>query len=68
MKLSEINIVSECCQQPIVTGSKPEYPLGGHTWGINYKVDICEGCGQEASELQVCGSCGDVECLGGCEV
>lgn len=53
-----MNVVSKCCHKPIVPGIFMEYPLGGSTWGINEKAEICEGCGMEAEPVEICDCCG----------
>jgi len=58
---------SGCCLKPIETGTRMEYPLGGSTWGIPYKIDVCTGCGKEVEEyVLVHGCCGLEICE--CEV
>lgn len=51
--------ISKCCGKSTFEGMHREYPLGGSTWGINYKVTCCEGCGQECEEVEACDQCGE---------
>ena len=55
-------IVSDCCLRPVTEGVKVEYPLGGRAWGIRYKIDVCERCGEECEPIEVCEMCGEPEC------
>lgn len=60
----EIRVVSDCCKASVEQGSKPEYPLGGKVWGIQYKVDVCGDCGRECEpvEVEVFECCGEEVC------
>jgi hypothetical protein len=63
-----MNHVSPCCHADVVSDIKLEYPLGGNTWAIPYKVDRCESCGKEVEEyVEQCGVCGTVGCDERCE-
>lgn len=62
--------VSACCLKSIVNDVRLEYPLGGRTYAIPYKVERCEGCGLEidnVGETEVCETCGLELCEGDCE-
>jgi hypothetical protein len=61
-----MNLVSPCCQEPIVNGIYTESPLGD-PFIISYKTEICELCGKEAEGIEQCGICGEIDCLGECE-
>ncbi|SDJ62004.1 hypothetical protein SAMN05421868_13463 [Paenibacillus naphthalenovorans] len=63
----DLNIVSLCCGSSIEQGIEVDYPLGGRTWGISYKVDVCGNCGKEAETVEECGICGEIGCLNECE-
>lgn len=54
------SILSDCCLRETEAGTQVEYPLGGKTWGINYKISVCTCCGKpcETLELYVCEECG----------
>lgn len=63
-----VNCVSNCCHSSIDQGIRLEYPLGGHTHSISYKIDVCSECGQPVDYLmEQCGVCGEVGCAGECE-
>lgn len=65
-----MNVVSACCHRPIVAGSRLEYPLGGSTWAVSCKVDICECCGldiDDVGSVEECEECGLPGCKGNCE-
>lgn len=56
-------IVSGCCNRGVYSGTLIDYPLGGRTWSIAYKVDVCESCGKEVEEYEeACDNCGLVSC------
>jgi hypothetical protein len=66
--MKTFNVVSNCCHSSIDQGIKREYPLGGSTYGINYKIDVCSECGQPVDYMvEQCGVCGEVGCSGECE-
>jgi hypothetical protein len=63
------NIVTSCCNAPIVTGAIHDpHPLGSDEYngnGITYKVNRCENCGNdEFAAIDVCEGCGLRECEG----
>lgn len=61
-------VVSGCCHAEIVGGARMEFPLGGTTWGITYKIDCCSECGKEVEDYaEVCECCGEINCHGTCE-
>ena len=65
-----MNTVSACCHREIVSDIRLEYPLGGNTWAIPYKVDRCSCCGTDIDNVgmvEECEECGLVGCNGGCE-
>ena len=58
-----MNFVSNCCMASIEVGTRMEYPLGGSTYGISYKVDYCDSCGKEVDEVvEVTECCGEEQC------
>lgn len=61
------NLVSECCLRSVDDGTYRDFPLGGTTWGINYKTKVCSCCGKECDEVEACEECGLVGCQGECE-
>lgn len=66
--MKDFNLVSPCCHKSIAEGIAYEYPLGGNTWRIPYKKEICEGCGLEVTTpVEECGICGVVGCENECE-
>lgn len=66
-----MNVVSACCNREIVGDIKLEYPLGGRTYAIPYKVDRCSGCGMEIDYdyqmVEICEICDEVNCHGECK-
>lgn len=65
-----MNIVSACCHRGIVNDIRLEYPTGGRTWAIPYKVERCESCGRDIDDVgteEECEECGLVGCKGNCE-
>ena len=63
-----VNVVSACCHAGIVGGIKREYPLGGSTYSISYKIDCCDCCGNEVQDYaEVCEGCGEIGCYGACD-
>lgn len=60
------NIVSECCNRSVDDGIYRDFPLGGTTWGISYKLKVCSCCGKECDEVEACEGCGVVGCAGDC--
>lgn len=61
------NLVSECCNRSTENGTYREFPLGGSTWGIDYKIKVCECCGKECDEVEACEVCGVVGCSEECK-
>lgn len=65
-----MNVVSACCNREIVQDIVLEYPLGGRTWAIPYKVERCASCGMDIKDVgtvEECEECGLVGCQGNCE-
>lgn len=62
------NLVSECCNRTAVDGIDREFPLGGQSWSIAYKIKVCECCGKPCDEVEECEVCGVVGCGGECDV
>jgi hypothetical protein len=66
--MRDFNVVSNCCHSSIDQGIKLEYPLGGSTYSIAHKIDVCSECGQPVDYMvEQCGVCGEVGCSGECE-
>lgn len=58
-----MNQVSSCCHAEILPGVLQDFPTGGATWFINYKVECCASCGKEVEEYaEQCDECGVVDC------
>lgn len=63
-----VNCVSSCCHSGVSQGIHLEYPLGGVSHSIAYKIDVCEECGQPVEYLvEQCEVCGEVGCSGECD-
>jgi hypothetical protein len=63
-----MNSVSPCCHAEVAGDIRLEYPIGGRSFSIPYKVDRCQCCGKEVEDYAyACGVCGVVGCTGGCE-
>lgn len=61
--------VSACCLREIVRDVGLEYPLGGNTWAIPYKIERCSSCGRDIDDVgktEVCEDCGLEGCEGDC--
>lgn len=65
--MPNVNYVSECCHRSTEDGINREFPLGGSTWSIAYKIKVCECCGKPCDEVEACEVCGVVGCGGDCE-
>jgi hypothetical protein len=59
--------VSNCCEASVIEGVRREYPLGGRTWGMDYKLQVCDKCKKECDEVAACEVCGEISCKGECE-